>query len=335
MKPFKYLEPRTLAEAFEMKRGRPSAVYLAGGTDVVPLMKYDLIFPEAVISLEHIPELGEVAVSGQDLVIGGMTRLHQLEQALDSGGRILIDSPGYYGTALAGLGRAARSVASPQIRRLGTVAGNLRQYHRCFYYNQTAMWRQGIETCLKDGGSVCHQAPGKKTCQALHYSDLAPALLAAGAKVMLFRGQEMETVPLDALWSAPALLNDGTLIVKIIIPEIFGLKGLFFRKRAARAAIDFPLANAALAWRSDGRVSLSVGAMSPEVFFLKDTADLISQKLQTGAPWPENLEETAEKEARKKMRPIREATVSPAVKIKAMAAAVREVLADIRNTDPV
>ena len=317
MKSFDYLEPLTLEEAFQMKNGQPSSVYLGGGTDVVPLMKYDLITPSALISLEKIAELSRIAVNADDLLIGGLVRLHQLY-------RYAADIP-----ALAGLGRAAQLVASPQIRRLGTVAGNLRQFHRCYYYNQTATWRQGIETCLKNGGGVCHQAPAKKTCQALHYSDLAPALMAAGASVRLFSGQAVESAPLDYLLNEPSSLGEA-LVTQIVVPGISGLKHLFFRKRAARAAIDFPLANAALAWRGDGQVRLVVGAMSPAPYFLEETAAGISRKLRAGEPLDEGLEETAEKEARRKMRPIKEATVSPAVKIKAMRAAVREVLADLR-----
>ena len=319
MKPFAYLEPRTPQEAVELKKENPASVYIAGGTDLVPLMKYDLLFPKALISLERVAGLGEIALSGNDLLIGGLARLHQLY-------RYAADNP-----ALAGLGRAAQLVASPQIRRLGTVAGNLRQCRRCYYYNQTGLWRRGIETCLKNDGTVCHQAPAKKTCQALHYSDLAPALLAAGASARLLGSAGAEAAPLESLWTEPSSLAGEALVTQIVAPEINGLKRLFFRKRAARAAIDFPLANAALALRDGGRVSLAVGAMASSAFFLEETAALISQRLQAGEALPENLEEAAEKEARRKMRPIKEATVSPAVKIKAMTAVVREVLADLRR----
>ena len=319
MKPFAYLEPRAPQEAVELKREFAASVYIAGGTDVVPLLKYDLLFPKTLISLERIAELGEITLSGNDLLIGGMVRLHQLYRYAE-------DKP-----ALSGLGRAAQLVASPQIRRLGTVAGNLRQCRRCYYYNQTGLWRRGIETCLKNDGTVCHQAPAKKNCQALHYSDLAPALLAAGASARLLQSERTEAVLLESLWAEPSPLADEALVTQIVVPEIYGLKRLFFRKRAVRAAIDFPLANAALALRDGGRVSLAVGAMAPSVFFLEETAALISQRLQAGETLPDNLEETSEKEARRKMRPIKEATVSPAVKIKAMTAVVREVLADLRR----
>jgi len=320
MKPFTWLEPRTPQEAVELKRQNQSSIYIAGGTDVVPLMKYDLIDPAAVISLERVAGLSEISLTGDNLEIGGAVRLHQLQ-------RYAADNP-----ALSGLGRAAQLAASPQIRRLGTVAGNLRQCRRCYYYNQTGLWRRGMETCLKNGGPVCHQAPAKKICQAIHYSDLAPALLAAGASAEVLRGGTVEAAPLPSLWAGASPWDDDALVVKIVTPEISNLKRLFFRKRAARAAIDFPLANAALAWRNDGRVSLAVGAMSSAVFFLEDTAALISQRLRAGEPLADDLEETAVKEARGKMRPIKEATVSPAVKIKAMAAVVREVLGDLRRS---
>ncbi len=78
MKSFTYLEPATLEGALEMKRRHASSVFIAGGPDLVPLMKYDLLAPEAVIALERIPGLAGIKLVGDDLEIGALTRLHEL-----------------------------------------------------------------------------------------------------------------------------------------------------------------------------------------------------------------------------------------------------------------
>lgn len=315
---FEYLEPVTLDEALEMKASDSSAVYLAGGTDVVPLMKYDLLFPKTLISLERLKELSEIELRGDCLHIGGMARLHKLARRAE---KI---------SGMDGLARAARMVASPQIRRIGTVAGNLLQEKRCFYYNQTTQWRQGIETCIKDGGDICHQAPAKPYCCALYYSDLAPAFMAAGAKLKLYRSGGYETVPVEWLYDGDNSLGDG-MIVEIQIPEISTITGLFFQKYAVRGSIDFPLANAAIAYRVENcDVRIVMGAMTPAPVFLEQTAKELSKLLRDGKIVPAEIYDSALAEARSLMKPIREAGVTPAVKQDAMRA-VQDVIRQLAN----
>ena len=89
--------------------------------------------------------------------------------------------------------------ASPQIRNIATLGGNLMQERRCIYFNQSAAWRQGIPLCFQTGGSVCHQAPGSPVCRAIYYSDPATALVLYDAQAEILRGGKREILPLTEL----------------------------------------------------------------------------------------------------------------------------------------
>lgn len=311
---FALLSPATLAEAVILHSQLPGALILGGGTDLVPLMQYDLCHPPALISLNKIVGLDNIYMEGENLVIGAMTRLHSLAQ--------YIERHAY----LAGLGRAAQLVASPQIRRIGTVGGNLLQRSRCFYYNQTAQWRQGIAVCIKNGGDICHQAPASRECRAIYCSDLAPALLAAEASVRICGERGENEVALEALFHTQSQLWGG-ILTHVVIPDTANLTTLLFRKRAVRSSIDFPLANAALAVRAD-KVRMYVGAMSPFPYALPQTEGAVRQFLVKEQLLPPAVMDSALREARSLSRPVREATVSPAVKRDALIV-IQEILGDI------
>ncbi|MCL1993529.1 MAG: FAD binding domain-containing protein [Spirochaetes bacterium] len=314
---FEYSQPQSLDEAYRQKNQSASSVYIAGGTDIVPMLKTDLIFPELVISLKSIPELALIKSEGGNIESGAMATLEALAQYFQA-------TPSR-GTG--GIANAARATASPQIRNLGTVGGNLLQSARCIYYNQTAAWRAGIENCFKTGGKLCHQAPAVKACVATYYSDTAPVFLACGAFARIYQAGRLETIPLEHLLATPAALGNG-ILTHVIVPETNELEGSYFRKQAVRGSIDFPLANAALALRKNGTVRLAVGAMTQSPVFLQETQAKLESLLKTGRKAQDETYKTAIAEAKTLMRPIREATVSPAVKNTAMAAAL-EVIFDV------
>jgi len=299
--PFDFVSPCSLKEAYALKKEHFHAVYVAGGTDVLPAIKYELISPPLLISLKKIAGLDEICPADDALTIGAMTPLWKLAE-------YAANHP-----SLKGLNQAARAVASPQIRTIGTVGGNLLQEVRCFYYNQTATWRSGVQTCLKFGGDICHQAPAKKECPASYYSDLAPVLLAADASVGMFEDEQVKEMSLFALLSSPSARKDS-ILSHISVPNPDTVQHIFFAKQAVRGAIDFPLASAALVLRSDGAIRLCLGAMTPVPFFLQQTQAALEHAYQQQSAFPPELYEMAQEEANAHMRPIREASVSPTVK---------------------
>jgi len=292
------------------------SVYIAGGTDIVPALKYGLLFPKLVISLQNVPGLASITIEGGNLVIGAMVGLEKLARYTE------------HFPNLSGLNHAVRAVASPQIRHIGTVGGNLLQEARCIFYNQTTAWRRGIEPCHKTGGSVCHQAPAKPQCVALYHSDLAPAFLAADCLVQIYRDGNEQQLPLETLLAAPSRVLGGGVLTHIVLPDVENLRQLHFRKHAVRGAIDFPLANAALTVRACGTVRLIMGAMTPKPVTLEQTQSELADSLKEEMPLAAQIYQTAAAEAKKKARPIREATASPAVKQQAMVV-VQEVIRDL------
>lgn len=310
---FEYRKPESAADALGMRRSITGALYIAGGTDVVPLMQYGVLDPQVLIPLESLPGLQAITQRDGQLMIGSAVTLYALQSYAEKQ------------LPLLGLAGAARAVASPQIRRIGTVAGNLLQQNRCFYYNQTADWRRGIERCYKTGGNICHQAPASPDCRALYYADLAPILLAMQASLMTSAG----VMSLERA-GGNKRQDVGELIEAIVIPAVEEIYFTAFRKRAVRGAIDFALANAALTLHKGKAVRLVMGAMNPQPVFLTETAALLEQVVQADMPFPESVYAAAEKEARRLARPIREAGVSGTVKMGAVSV-VLEVIRDLEE----
>ena len=169
-----FLKPASLAECLAVLGNAAGEVKpVAGGTDVVFNMRGRLFQPDVLLSLRGLAELqGLAALPDGGLRIGAGTRLSELER-----------EPAL--AAFPALQRACRAVASRHIRNMATLGGNLCLDTRCWYTNQTAEWRQARGPCLKNGVNACHAIKRSAVCVALNASDIAPALIALGARVRL------------------------------------------------------------------------------------------------------------------------------------------------------
>ncbi len=146
---FKLLRPRTLAEAVELLGKYADAQIVAGGTDLIPSMKQRLFTPAWMIDIRRIAELRGVRnVPGQGTEIGALTTLTEIEHS----GLIRRDYPVLH--------EAAKTVASPILRNMGTLGGNICLDTRCLWYNQSLTWRTSCGFCIKKDGDLCHVAPG-------------------------------------------------------------------------------------------------------------------------------------------------------------------------------
>jgi 4-hydroxybenzoyl-CoA reductase subunit beta len=172
---FRYLAPGSLAEAAAALADLgPEAAVLAGGTDLFPNMKRRQQTPRTVVALRGIAALrGRGFGPDGGLTIGALTRLSAIEH------------DGGIAEAFPALARAASLVATPPLRNMGTLGGNLCLDTRCSYYDQGHEWRAAIGYCMKKDGDVCWVAPGSKRCWAVSSSDTAPVLCALGAEVTL------------------------------------------------------------------------------------------------------------------------------------------------------
>jgi 4-hydroxybenzoyl-CoA reductase subunit beta len=303
---FFYETPESLDRAYHALTTREGVTILAGGTDLIPLIKYGVKKPSCLLDLKNIPSLKSITQKESSLLIGSMVTLSEIAK------HPLVNR---YCPALA---QSARSVASPQIRNVATLAGNLLQERRCFYFNQSEYWRKGVPACIKLGGEVCHQIPNSTTCRALYYSDTAPTLLAFDAWVERYDGDNTVVVPLrEMIHRHVPGGNEKQLLTGILLPiPPEGTWGRFM-KYGVRAAIDFATINVALRFspacpgaRQSPTVKIFVGALSPEPVELNETAKFLTTNFSERSSLRGEIEERARKEASAKSALIRETGVS-------------------------
>ena len=143
--------PRTLIEAASFA----DPTFVGGATDIMPLIRNEVRDDENLILLKNIPELKELRDTPEHIVIGSGVRLAELARSE------LIN------TRCAAVAQAAAVTASPQIRNIATIGGNVMQDRRCIYFNQSEQWRGALPLCYKTGGEVCHQIPNSPVCRAI------------------------------------------------------------------------------------------------------------------------------------------------------------------------
>lgn len=249
--PYEYHRPERLEEALALLAAHgATAMPIAGGTDLVPNMKHRLFTPEHLVSLRRVVEL-----RGYEQESDGALRIGAAES---------LDAVSRNPVVLAGwpmLAEACARISGPQLRRMGTIGGNVCLETRCTFYNQTWFWRKSLGFCLKKDGDACHVVKGGTRCVAAHSADGATALCALGAELEIAGpGGQRRTVPIDAFFTSDGVWNrrmePGEILVAIRLPLLAsGARGSFHKLRV-RNAIDFPLANiAALAEQdTEGRV---------------------------------------------------------------------------------
>jgi 4-hydroxybenzoyl-CoA reductase subunit beta len=247
---FQLVQPSSLRDAIaRLAEFGPRAVVMAGGTDVLPNMKHELLTPDVVVSLDRIASLRGIHEDADGtLLIGAMTRI--AEVAADEGVRRRAPC----------LAQAASLIASPQLRRAGTLGGNVLLDTRCQYYNQSHFWRSALGFCLKKDGTACHVVAGGSRCVAAASADTAPALMTLGAILRIESADGGREVPVDDFFTGDGLWNRrmarGDILTSIRIPPTSsGHRGAYGKLRE-RGAIDFPLLGVAsrLDLGPDGRI---------------------------------------------------------------------------------
>src|SRR3954470_5082024 len=172
---FKLLRPRTVEQAvtYLTRHGQLSELeILAGGTDLVPSMKQRLFTPKFVMDVRRIEELGKIkVVPGHAVEIGALATLSTIEDS------------GFIQRNYPVLHEAVKTVASPILRNMGTLGGNICLDTRCLWYNQSLQWRKSCGFCIKKDGDICHVAPGGNFCWATFSADTPAALLTLGAEI--------------------------------------------------------------------------------------------------------------------------------------------------------
>lgn len=257
---FKLLRPRSLAEAVSFLGVHAEAQIVAGGTDLVPSLKQRLFTPANVIDIRRIAELrGIRTIPGQGTEIGALTTLTEIEKS----DQIRRDYPVLH--------EAAKTVASPILRNMGTLGGNICLDTRCLWYNQSLTWRTSCGFCIKKDGDLCHVAPGGSKCWAVFSGDTPPALLCLDAELEIIGPSGTRRALLRDFYTnvgdARMKLAKNEIVTRVLLPErTAGYRGVY-RKLRLRGSIDYPLAGVAVALkRSNGHVEdarVAITAVNP------------------------------------------------------------------------
>ena len=238
---FAFRAPTTLEEAARILHGEgPSAMALAGGTDLLPNMKRRQQVPRTLLSLRRIEALRAIQFGESGARLGACLTLADIaaDPRLRNGT-----------TALA---QAAGSVATPQIRNMGTLGGNLCLDTRCNYYDQNYEWRKAINFCMKKDGVTCWVAPSSPKCMAVSSTDTAPALIALAARARLVSQSGEREIPLADLYN-----NDGMnylhrrpdeILAEVLLDPMHGWRSTYWKLRR-RGSFDFPVLSVAAAAR--------------------------------------------------------------------------------------
>jgi len=278
MPEFEYHHPKSAEEAVALWNSLPDAMYVAGGTDLLPNMKHKLFTPKHVIGLSGLPK-AEIRRTEAGIELDGGVTLHAL--AMHPEVRELLPA----------LSEAAGLVAGPQIRRMGTIGGNVLLDTRCLYYNQSEFWREALGYCLKKEGTWCHVVGGPKTCVAAQSSDTVPVLLAMDASIELLGKEGKRELALRELYHFNGMdhlkIEKGELLTKVKIPVRPGDWRGSYKKLRTRDSIDFPQLGVAIwgCWEDSvlQELHIVVGAANPKPKPVKKLEDFFGLALDDEA----------------------------------------------------
>ena len=273
---FKLLRPRGIEEAVDHLGEHAANVrVLAGGTDLIPSMRQKLFEPEHVLELRGIAALGGIKPKPNGGVeIGALTTLRAIERSA------------YLRQHFPVLTEAASAVASPVLRNMGTIGGNICLDTRCLWYNQSLTWRKGCGFCIKKDGDLCHVAPGGTKCWAVFSGDTPPALLCLNAEIEIASVRGTRRIPLNDFYTGLGdnyrKLQPNELVTRVFLPASSADYRGVYRKLRVRGSIDYPLAGVAVVMkRSNGHVSdarVGITAVNPAPLLVKGAGEMLSGK---------------------------------------------------------
>ncbi len=282
MQPFEYVSASGRNQVGELLAAKwGEAEILAGGTDLVSLMKDEIVTPRRVVNIKGIADLRGVSVDAQKgLRIGALTTLVEVA----SNEEVAKQFPA--------IAEAVRDAASPQIRNMATVGGNLCQRPRCWYF------RNGMGLLPKDktgkslvllGDNRYHAILGNDgPAYFVSPSTVVPALIAHGAKVRILGGGKLREVELERFYVIPKNENErehdlrpNELVVEVIVPRATGIHAANYEVRQ-KAAFDWPLATCSVALQMDGNqvksARIVLGHVAPVPWVSSEAAEAITGK---------------------------------------------------------
>lgn len=282
MKDFKHINAGSVNEALSLlKDFQNSAKLMAGGTDLLGVLKGKILpsYPEAVINIKTIPDLDFIKEDQDGLKIGALAKLVDIVRSPIIKEKYDI------------LAKAAESVASPEIRNMGTIGGNLCQDNRCWYYRYPHSIGGRIH-CLRKGKGPClavkgdnryHAILGAKKCFAVCPSDMAVALAALDANLRVATEGGERVIPIaDFYGTLGHVLEPGEILTEIRIRRPPENAAQTFLKYRLRESIDFAIVSvASVVTLMDGickDAKIVLGGVAPTPYRAKEAEDAIMGK---------------------------------------------------------
>jgi 4-hydroxybenzoyl-CoA reductase subunit beta len=278
---FEYRAPRDVAAAAALLASSPEdTMLLAGGTDLVPNMKRRQQTPRVLVSLREIAALRAIDHTRDGVTIGAGVTLSTIVN--DAGLR----------ESATGLWQAVAQIATPHLRNMGTIGGNLCLDTRCTYYDQSAEWRKAIGYCMKKSGDTCWVATSSPKCLAVSSTDAAPALIAMGARVRIASAGGERVIDVDDLFHNDGMryltLRPGEILTGVIVPDQAGWTSRYWKVRR-RGSFDFPTGAVGVAIERDAagvvtNARVVLGALASRPLLSTKAADrLIGRPLDDAA----------------------------------------------------
>jgi len=301
---FEYKKAENIAKAIAFYESYNGKVhYLAGGTDLIPLVKLRLSTPMAIIDLKGIEELNAISHQGESLVIGANVTLFELKNN---------DAVKEYFPALY---ESLDATSCETLQMRGTIGGNILQGTRCLFYNKSFEWRTSRGFCYKMGGETCNVVPNTRSCFSNYCSDNALSLMALSASVKLSGPQGKREMKLEKIFSGdgrnPFTLMPGEILTEIRIPMKMS-KGAYEKLRV-RGSIDYPLLGVAVSVKDNaGRVCVGGIGSTPLVYNIKNIND-------------GTIKDIAEK-ASNNVRPVSNTTLSPGYRKKMVSVLIQRAI---------
>lgn len=264
MRPFEYVSANSRNQVGELLgKSWGDAEILAGGTDLVALMKDEVVNPKRVVNIKNVHDLAGITANGSGVSIGALTTLAEVGEKL--------------GDQYSAIAEAARDAASPQIRNMATIGGNICQRPRCWYFRNG----MGLLPTTKDGKSMVlagdnryHAILGNEgPAYFVSPSTIVPALIAHGAKVRILGGGKLREVELEKFFAIPKSENErehdlrpNEMIVSVELPPAKDVRAANYEVRQ-KEHFDWPLATCSVALTMDGRTvktaKVVLGAVAP------------------------------------------------------------------------
>jgi xanthine dehydrogenase YagS FAD-binding subunit len=300
MQNFEYANPKTIQEAAGLLGGNwADANVLAGGTDLISMMKEELATPKRVVNIKGIKDLSGIKKSGDGLRIGAVVTLDELAE----NAAVRAEYPS--------LVEAAHGVSSPQIRNMGTVGGDVCQRPRCWYFRggHGLFAMNNGKSLVPNGENRYHAIFGSGPAYFVSASSLGPALIALGAKFKLVSASGNREVTAEKFFVVPEnenareiALAPNEILTEIIIPAAKGLKNSTYEVRH-KEALDWPLVTASVALSmkgtSVGSARIILGHVAPTPY-----AAVAAEKWLAGKTISASVAEDAGKAAVADAKPL-------------------------------